>query len=240
MAYGAGPVPGVDMIAGPGNLYVTLAKREVFGTVQVDMLAGPSEIAVLGEASAADPEFIAADLLAQAEHDPRSRAFLVSPDGDLLDAVEQRVYDALEDHPRRCAVETSLERSALVQVEDLQAGVDWINRLAPEHLELHVEKPRAWSRRCRHAGAVFCGPYSPEAVGDYLAGPSHTLPTGGSARFFSALSAASFCRRQSLIGLDRETFEEVRGAARTLADMESLYAHGRSLDVRAPGGEEDG
>lgn len=233
MAFGAGPVPAVDMIAGPGNLYVTLAKREVFGTVQVDMLAGPSEIAILAEDGASEPAYVAFDLLAQAEHDPRSRVFLLSPDASVLEAVSERLESELEDHPRRDAVEASLEHSALVEVDDLEEGVAWINQLAPEHLELHLEHPERWSRECRHAGAIFCGPYSPEAAGDYLAGPSHTLPTGGSARFFSPLSAASFCRYQSLIGLDRGTFDAVRKPARTLAEMESLHAHARSLDVRS-------
>ncbi len=233
MTFGAGPVPGVDMIAGPGNLYVTLAKREVFGTVQVDMLAGPSEIAILAEPGVSEPDYMAADLLGQAEHDPASRVYLLSPDPDLLDTVAGRVETLLDGHPRREPVGTSLEHSALVDLEDLEEGVGWINRLAPEHLELHLENPERWSRSCRHAGAIFCGPYSPEAVGDYLAGPSHTLPTGGSARFFSPLSAASFCRTQSLIGLDRATFESVREDARTLAEMESLHAHAQSLDVRS-------
>lgn len=233
MAFGAGPVPAVDMIAGPGNLYVTLAKREVFGTVQVDMLAGPSEIAILAEPGVSEPDYMAADLLGQAEHDPASRVYLLSPDPDLLEAVAGRLDAMLEGHPRREAVEASLEHSALVDLEDLEEGVRWINDLAPEHLELHLENPERWSRSCRHAGAIFCGPYSPEAVGDYLAGPSHTLPTGGSARFFSPLSAASFCRTQSLIGFDRAAFQAVREDARTLAEMESLDAHAQSLDVRS-------
>lgn len=233
MTYGAGPVPAVDMIAGPGNLYVTLAKREVFGTVQVDMLAGPSEIAILAESSATKPGYLASDLLAQAEHDPSSRVFLLTPEPGLIDAVESVLGEQLRDHPRQEVLERSLEHSALVELEDLDGGIEWINQLAPEHLELHLEAARQWSRQCRHAGAVFLGTHSPEAVGDYLAGPSHTLPTGGSARFFSALSADSFCRRQSLIDVGEGTFARIQGAAGTLADVESLTAHERSLDLRS-------
>lgn len=232
MAYGAGEIPPVDLIAGPGNLFVTLAKKEVYGEVDIDMLAGPSEIAIVGEKSSAVPEYVAADLLSQAEHDPRSRVYLLSPDAELLDDVQKEVEEMVDGHPREDVIRLSLKESALIKTSDLHEAVELVNVIAPEHLELHVEEPLRLSRDCEFAGAIFCGPWSPEPVGDYMAGPSHTLPTGGSARFFSPLSVQTFQRHQSLISLSRTGFNSLRKETETVARMESLPAHERSSSIR--------
>ncbi|MFP4687228.1 MAG: histidinol dehydrogenase [bacterium] len=232
MAYGAGELAPVDLIAGPGNLFVTLAKKEVYGEVEVDMLAGPSEIAIVGETGVARPRYVAADLLSQAEHDPRSRVYFLTPDSKLIRAVERELAELTSGHPREDVIRRSLKSSALIKTVSLAEAVEVVNLIAPEHLELHVEKPLELSRGCEFAGAVFCGNWSPEPVGDYLAGPSHTLPTGGSARFFSPLSVQTFQRHQSLISLSRQGFNSIRTETETVARMESLPAHEYSSAVR--------
>ncbi len=231
MAYGAGSVPKADVVAGPGNIYVTLAKKEVFGEVDIDMLAGPSELAVVAD-STADPEFVACDLLSQAEHDPRSRVYLFTPDKNIRLEVEKSIEDKLVSHPREKVIDRALTESALILTAGLDEAVELVNELAPEHLELMTENAIKLSRRCVNAGAIFCGPWSPEPVGDYIAGPSHTLPTGGSARFFSPLSVKTFLRHQSLISLSRDGFENVRDQTETIARMEYLPAHEESSAVR--------
>lgn len=233
MTYGAGMIPEVDIITGPGNLFVTIAKKEVFGEVEVDLLAGPSEIAIIASLPAARSSYISADLLSQAEHDPQSRAYLLTPDGPLVDQVEQTLEQMVSDHPKSDRVRLALEESALIQTVDLEEAVELSNELAPEHLELHVSNPEGISRYCENAGAIFLGPHSPEPIGDYVAGSSHTLPTGGSARFFSPLSVRTFRKRQSMIGLSQDGFESIRWAGEELARMESLPGHEQSLSIRS-------
>lgn len=235
MAYGAGPVPAVDLIAGPGNLYVTLAKKQVFGRVNIDLLAGPSEICVIADSETGNPRWIAADLLSQAEHDPNSRVFALSPDETLLDDVEEEIGDLLADHPNPDPIREALQQSALIATKDLPEAIRLSNELAPEHLELHLADSETVARECVNAGAVFCGPYAPEPLGDYTAGPSHTLPTGGTARFFSPLSVRTFMKSQSLIGADATGFDGLAGPTECLADLESLHFHHESISVRRDG-----
>lgn len=233
MTHGAGDVEPVDLIVGPGNLFVTLAKKEVYGTVEIDMLAGPSEIAVVADPAHSDPAYVAADLLSQAEHDPMSRAYLLTPDDDFADDVEQRLEDQLATFDRREAIEEALDSSALITTDSIEEAIDWVNELAPEHLELHLENPGRWSREIRHAGAIFCGKQTPEPYGDYLAGPNHTLPTGGGARFFSPLSVRTFRKSQSLMKVgEQQGSEAVATAAETIAGVETLPAHKKSMSIR--------
>lgn len=232
MAYGAGELPAVDLVAGPGNNYVTLAKKEVYGDVDIDMLAGPSEIAIIAEQQAANPRFIAADLLSQAEHDPRARAYLFTPHLTLAEKVREEINELSANHPHEDVMQKSLRDSALIVTSGIEEAISLSNQLAPEHLELHVIKPMALVDDCENAGAIFCGDWTPEAIGDYVAGPSHTLPTGGSARFFSPLSVYTFIRHQSLVALTEGDYREIAPATETLAELESLPAHKYSSAVR--------
>ncbi|MCP4822388.1 MAG: histidinol dehydrogenase, partial [Shimia sp.] len=203
MAYGSESVPKVDVISGPGNLYVTLAKQAVYGQVAIDSLAGPSEVLVIADHSA-KPDQVAADLLAQAEHDPLAAAVLITTDSALADGINAAVEEQLVNHPRREICEAALRDWGLVVVcDDLESCARLSDSFAPEHLELLVERPEPLADRIQNAGAIFLGPWSPEAVGDYLAGPNHTLPTCGAARFSGALSVETFMRHTSLIGFNR-------------------------------------
>ncbi len=233
LAYGTETVPAVDKIVGPGNAYVAAAKKIVFGRVGIDMIAGPSEVVVLADGSV-DPEWVAMDLLAQAEHDELAQAIAISTDATVLD----RVYDALH------VLLPSLERAgiarnalagqgALIQVADLTEAAQLINRIAPEHLELLIEDPARIIDSIRHAGAIFVGRYSAEALGDYCAGPNHVLPTSGTARFSSPLGVYDFQKRTSIIHCSRSGAEELAGIASALARAESLTAHARSAEYRA-------
>ncbi len=238
MAMGTGPIPAVDLIAGPGNLYVTLAKKEVYGSVGIDLLAGPSEIAVIATKEASRSEWIAADLLSQAEHDPRARSFCFSPDHEFLLDVRSNVVRLLGDHPDSDPVRKALTQSGLICTESVEEAVELSNNLAPEHLELHLSDPGRWARDCRNAGAIFAGARTPEPIGDYVAGPSHTLPTQGSARFFSPLSVRTFMKSQSFIQTSAGNYREQSQYGETVADMENLWAHKRSLSVRNEDEEE--
>src|SRR5882724_1356652 len=232
LAYGTRTICRVDKIVGPGNIYVALAKTRVFGEVGIDMLAGPSEVVVIADA-AAEPAFAAADLLAQAEHDPMARAVLLSPSAALLDLVEAEVSRRLETLPRREIAASALEANgALVLTASLEEAVDVANRLAPEHLELLVAEPDALLARVRSAGAVFLGGATPEVVGDYVAGPNHVLPTGGTARFASALSTGDFMTRLSMIRYTAEGLVEAWPHLAELARVEGLAAHGAAAQVR--------
>ncbi len=233
MAYGTGAVPAVDKICGPGNAYVAAAKRLVFGQVDIDMIAGPSEILVLADARARAPE-VASDLLAQAEHDVRAVAVLVTPSRGLARAVEMEVERQLADLPRREIAAASLrDRGAAVVAKDLSEAVRLADEFAPEHLALHTAGASALVRRISRAGAVFVGASTPEAVGDYLAGPSHVLPTAGTARFASPLSVATFRRRMSVLELSAKALAEVAPAVRALTAAEGLEGHWRAVAVRA-------
>lgn len=239
MAFGAGTIPQVDLITGPGNLYVTLAKKEVYGTVGVDLLAGPSEIAVIAEPDVTEAEWVAADLLSQAEHDPHARCYCFSPSEVFLDKVEEQIGDLLNEHPEPEPVNKALDQSGLVRTDSIEEAIELSNELAPEHLELHLNNPTRYARDCRSAGAIFCGPHTPEPIGDYLAGPSHTLPTSGGARYFSPLSIRTFIKFQSLINTDKKTYDRLAEGSKVFADLESLWAHGKSVSVREQRGSKE-
>ena len=232
MAYGSESVPKVDVISGPGNLYVTLAKQAVYGQVAIDSLAGPSEVLVIADHSA-KPGQVAADLLAQAEHDPLAAAVLITTDPALAEAINAAVTEQLADHPRREICEAALRDWGLVVVcDDLESCARLSDSFAPEHLELLVERPEPLADRIQNAGAIFLGPWSPEAVGDYLAGPNHTLPTCGAARFSGALSVETFMRHTSLIGFNRAALEATGSAVQELATSEGLHSHAESVRRR--------
>lgn len=232
LAFGTQSIPAVDVIAGPGNIYVTWAKRLVAGEVGIDMIAGPSEIAILADASAA-PRHLAADMLSQAEHDPLASAILVTPDAALAQATLAELERQLAALPRAELARTALERwGAIVLVPDLSAGMAVVNALAPEHLELAVADPWAFVPLVRHAGAVFLGHATPEPVGDYFAGPNHVLPTLGTARFAQALSVDTFSKTTSLVATSATYLARHAPAIARLARLEGLEAHARSVEAR--------
>ena len=235
LAYGTETIPQVDKIVGPGNAYVAAAKRRVFGTVGIDMVAGPSEILVLCDGKT-DPDWIAMDLFSQAEHDEVAQAILISPDADFLDRVAASIDKLLPGMPRKAVIETSLRnRGALILVRDLDEACEIANRIAPEHLELSVEEPERWAPKIRHAGAIFMGRYTSESLGDYCAGPNHVLPTSRTARFSSPLGVYDFQKRSSLIKVSRAGAETLGRIASTLAYGEGLPAHARSAEYRFQG-----
>ena len=232
LAYGTETVPPVDKIVGPGNIYVATAKRLVFGTCGIDMIAGPSEILVVCDGET-DPDWIAMDLFSQAEHDEDAQAILVSWDGEFLDAVQRSIERQIEEMPRKAIIHSSLTaRGALIRVADLQQAIKVANHIAPEHLELSVADAREVARSIRHAGAIFMGRYTAEALGDYCAGPNHVLPTSRTARFSSPLGVYDFQKRSSLIGCSASGASELGKAASTLAHGEGLTAHARSAEYR--------
>ena len=236
LAFGAGEVRAVDKIVGPGNRYVAAAKRLVFGAAGIDMIAGPSEIAIVCDGNT-PAEWIAMDLLSQAEHDEEARAILLSPDAAFLDRVEAAIESALPTLERAGIITRSLAaHGALIEVRDLEEALALANRLAPEHLELSVADPERWLDAVRHAGAVFLGPHTPEAFGDYCAGPNHVLPTARTARFSSPLGVYDFQKRTSVIGCSLRGARRLAGVASTLARGETLTAHARSAEFRGAGG----
>lgn len=232
LAYGTESVPKVDKIVGPGNIYVATAKRAVFGAVGLDMVAGPSEILVVCDGET-DPDWIAMDLFSQAEHDEDAQAILVSPDSAFLDRVKSSMEQLLPTMERAGMIRAALEnRSALIAVRDMDEALELINRIAPEHLELSVAEPEALLPRIRHAGAIFMGRYTAEALGDYCAGPNHVLPTSMTARFSSPLGVYDFQKRSSIIMCSAEAASRLGKTASTLARGESLTAHARSAEYR--------
>lgn len=232
LAYGTETIPKVDVISGPGNIYVMLAKKLVYGTVGIDSLAGPSEVLVIAD-STANPTHVAADLLAQAEHDPMAAAVLITTDQGIAEQVAKQVELQLEDHPRRVLTEKAIANFGLIiVVETLEQAAELSNEFATEHLELEIEDPWALLPKIRHAGAIFLGHATPEAVGDYLAGPNHTLPTSGSARYASPLGVETFLKHSSLIQYTQPALEEVAKAIDTLATAEGLPSHGASVTLR--------
>ena len=232
LAYGTESVPPVDKIVGPGNIYVATAKRHVFGKVGIDMIAGPSEILVVCDGKT-DPDWIAMDLFSQAEHDEDAQSILLSPDADFLDRVEASMQRLLPTLEREGIARISLrERGALIQVADMNQAIAVANRIAPEHLELSVENPEELLPQIRHAGAIFMGRYTAEALGDYCAGPNHVLPTSGTARFSSPLGVYDFQKRSSIIYCSPEGASELGKVASVLARGESLTAHARSAEYR--------
>jgi len=232
LAWGTATIPQVDKIVGPGNAYVAAAKRRVFGVVGIDMVAGPSEILVVGDGST-DPDWVAMDLFSQAEHDELAQAILLAPDAKYLDAVAASIARQLPDMPRRAVIEASLNgRGALIAVHDLDEACELANRIAPEHLELSVQDPQALLPKIRHAGAIFLGRYTSEALGDYCAGPNHVLPTSRTARFSSPLGVYDFQKRSSVIRVSREGALKLGKVAAELAAGEGLQAHAKSAEFR--------
>jgi histidinol dehydrogenase len=232
LAYGTETIPKVDVITGPGNIYVTLAKKLVYGTVGIDSLAGPSEVLIIADETA-DPVDVAADLLAQAEHDPMAAAILLTTDPGLAKDVQLALERQLVDHPRRTLTEKAIAHYGLIViVESLEIAAELSNEFAPEHLELEVEDPWALLPSIRHAGAIFLGHSTPEAVGDYLAGPNHTLPTSGAARYASALGVETFLKHSSIIQYSQTALEKVAGAIDVLATAEGLPSHADSIRRR--------
>ena len=232
LAYGTQTIPQVDKIVGPGNAYVASAKRRVFGTVGIDMVAGPSEVLVIADGSG-DPDWTAIDLFAQAEHDELAQAILLCPDAAYIDRVAASIEKLLPTMPRREVITASLGgRGALIQVTDLAEACTIANRIAPEHLELSVENPRALIDRIRHAGAIFLGHHTSESLGDYCAGPNHVLPTSRSARFSSPLGVYDFQKRSSIIEVSKAGAQTLGPIAATLAHGEGLTAHARAAELR--------
>jgi histidinol dehydrogenase len=232
LAYGTQTIAPVDKIVGPGNAYVAAAKREVFGTVGIDSIAGPSEILVIADA-ANDPDWIAADLLSQAEHDVSSQSILITDDAAFAQKVEDAVARALALLPRKQIASASWrDFGAIILVEKLEDAALLADRIAPEHLEIAVADPKSWLKRVRHAGAIFLGRHTPEAIGDYIAGPNHVLPTARTARFSSGLSVLDFLKRTTLLSCSPEAIAKLGPDAIALAEAEGLDAHARSVAAR--------
>ena len=232
LAYGTKSIPRVDKIVGPGNAYVAEAKRQVFGEVGIDMVAGPSEILVIGDGSA-PADWVAMDLFSQAEHDESAQAILLSPSGEYLDAVAASIAKLLPEMPRKSVIAASLRnRGALILTRDLDEACDVANRIAPEHLELAVPDADALAAKLRSVGAIFLGPFSSEAIGDYCAGPNHVLPTAGPARFSSPLGVYDFQKRTSMIAVSKDAATKLGRIAATLAEGEGLSAHKRAAEMR--------
>ncbi len=232
LAYGTATIPQVDKIVGPGNAYVASAKRRVFGTVGIDMVAGPSEVLIISDGSG-NPDWVAMDLFAQAEHDELAQSILLCTDETFIARVEESIARLLPEMPRRETIATSLRnRGALILVQDLDEACTIANRIAPEHLELSLADPYQWVDKIRHAGAIFIGHYSVEALGDYCAGPNHVLPTMRSARFSSPLGVYDFQKRTSLIDISEAGAQTLGRIASVLAHGEGLQAHARSAEMR--------
>jgi histidinol dehydrogenase len=232
LAYGTATIPKVDVIVGPGNIFVTLAKKMVAGTVGIDMIAGPSEILIIADEDA-NPAWVAADLLSQAEHDVLASAVLITPSQALAEAAVEAVAVQLDSLSRKDIAAESLKRfGAVLTVSDLSAAVALANRIAPEHLELQVKAPFDLLPEIRNAGAVFLGGHTPETIGDYIAGPNHVLPTAGTARFSSALSVEHFLKKTSVLQYSPEAFRREAADAARLAEVEGLDAHARSIRTR--------
>ena len=232
LAYGTDTIPRVDKIVGPGNIYVATAKKAVFGQVGIDMVAGPSEILVICDGKT-DPDWIAMDLFSQAEHDEDAQSILVSTDAAHIEEVKQSIEKLLPEMPRRDIIKASLEsRGLLIDVKNLKDAAEVCNLIAPEHVELSVEDPQSLMADIRHAGAIFLGRYTSESLGDYCAGPSHVLPTSGTARFSSALGVYDFQKRSSIINCSESAARELAETASVLANAEGLIAHARAAEFR--------
>jgi histidinol dehydrogenase len=232
LAYGTETIPAVDKIVGPGNAYVAAAKRRVFGTVGIDMIAGPSEILVLCDGTT-DPDWVAMDLFSQAEHDELAQAILLCPDADYIARVEAAIHKLLPGMPRRDTIATSLtDRGALVKVRDMEQACEIANAIAAEHLEISAEDPQQWADRIRHAGAMFLGRFSSESLGDYCCGPNHVLPTSRTARFSSPLGVYDFQKRSSILFVSEAGAQTLGKVAAELAYGEGLQAHARSAELR--------
>ena len=237
LAFGTRTVPRVDVIVGPGNIYVTLAKKIVAGTVGIDMIAGPSEILVIADRTA-NPEFLAADLLSQAEHDVMASSILVTDSKQIAEQTVKALEKQLDGLERKAIARESIDNyGAVMVVPDIETGIDLSNRLAPEHLELIVDQPFDYIGRIQNAGALFLGPFTPEPMGDYIAGPNHVLPTAGTARFSSALSVENFTKKTSLIHYGESAFNDEADDVIRLAETEGLSAHANSVRIRKAAGK---
>ena len=232
LAYGTNSIPKVDVITGPGNLYVTLAKKFVYGKVGIDSLAGPSEVLIIADKTAPIKQ-VAADMLAQAEHDPLAAAILITTEPKLAENIPAELKNQLKNHPRAEICISSLKNWGLIIIcKDLKSCAELSDQFAPEHLELLIENPKELSTQIKNAGAIFLGPWTPEAVGDYLAGPNHTLPTSGTARFSGALSVETFMKNTSIIQFTKKALEETKSAVIELANSEGLHSHAESIKIR--------
>lgn len=232
LAYGTESIPKVDKIVGPGNLYVALAKREVYGIVNIDMIAGPSEIVVIADETG-NANYIAADLLSQAEHDERATAICITTNIELAKGVEREIERQLGTLPRSEIAREAIKRNgAICVVPSLEKAFQLSNEIAPEHLELHIKEPMNALAYVKHAGSIFLGPYTPEPLGDYLAGPNHVLPTSGTARFFSPLSVDDFVKKSSFVSYTEEALKSVQHHIVELANKEGLHAHARAIQIR--------
>ncbi len=232
LAYGTQTIAPVDKITGPGNIYVTLAKQQVYGKVDIDMLAGPSEVLVIAD-SKANPAYIAADMLSQAEHDPLAAAVLLTPDEQLAHKVQQEIAKQVSGLSRQNVIKSSLgDYGSIVITKNLDEAFAIANRFAPEHLELLVEDPFNWVGKVQNAGSIFLGPYAPEPVGDYLAGPNHVLPTGGTAKFYSGLNVDAFVKKSTVISFSKETLKRLGEHVIRLANVEGLDAHANAIRLR--------
>lgn len=232
LAFGTEMIPKVDKIVGPGNIYVTLAKKLVFGYVNIDMLAGPSEVLIVADETA-PAQFVAADLLSQAEHDERASSVLITTSPSLIDAVNKEINTQINCLGRKEICRLSLKNYGLmILVNDLEEAIDFANQIGPEHLELALRDPLPWLGRVRNAGSIFLGYYTPEPIGDYIAGPNHVLPTGGTARFFSALGVDDFIKRSGVSFYSPKCLKEIGEKAVLLAEIEGLDAHAKSIEYR--------
>ena len=232
LAYGTASVPKVDKIVGPGNIYVATAKRQVFGTVGIDMIAGPSEVLIVSDGES-NPDWVAMDMFAQAEHDEEACSILVCPKLEFLDAVEESIKRLLPEMERKDIIKSSLDKNgALILVKDIDEAIELVNQVAPEHLELSMTAPEPLLPRIRHAGAIFMGHYAAEVLGDYCAGPNHVLPTARTARFSSPLGVYDFQKRSSVIMCTEQSASSLASTASVLAHGEGLTAHARSAEYR--------
>ncbi len=232
MAYGTETIQKVDVITGPGNIFVATAKKMVYGEVNIDMIAGPSEIGIISDESA-DPQFLAIDLLSQAEHDEMASSIMITTSAKVAQNTKDEVYKALKTLDRvEIATKSIDERGAIIVVEDLDEATKLMNSIAPEHLELMVTNPFDLLPKIKHAGAIFMGRYTPEPIGDYIAGPNHTLPTGGSAKFYSPLNVENFMKKSSIISMSAKGINEIGKACALLAKTEGLDAHRKSVEIR--------
>ncbi len=232
MAYGTETIPKVDVITGPGNIFVATAKKLVYGEVNIDMIAGPSEIGILADETARE-DYIAIDLLSQAEHDEMASSILITTDGELANKVSDKVEEFLGTLSREEIARKSIEeRGAIIVAKDMNEAIDLMNEIAPEHLEIITKDPMSLLDSIKHAGAIFLGENTPEPIGDYVAGPNHTLPTGGTAKFYSPLSVENFLKKSSIISMSKQGMQEIGGACAMIANTEGLTAHEESVRIR--------
>ncbi|XZF78007.1 histidinol dehydrogenase [Bacillus sp. AL-1R] len=232
LAYGTETIEKVDKIVGPGNIYVALAKKSVSGIVGIDMVAGPTEVVILADETA-NPRFIAADLMAQAEHDEMASSIVITNSEEFAQKIQQEIPNLLDEQPRKEIIKSSFENyGAIIVVQTIEEGIELINKLAPEHLELMIKKPESIVHKVKNAGAIFLGDYTPEPVGDYFAGTNHTLPTSGTARFTSPLNVNDFQKKTSVVYYNKAALSEARKHIELIAEEEGLYGHGKAISIR--------